>query len=201
MTKIIVAVGSTRRPKLNAVWEALTVFGPSLDPNAPFEVVGAEVESGVRHTPLSRSELMGGARHRAEELVKRAKEEKLSWDYFVGLEGGLDVLSDGDSRSVFLQNWAFVADRNGRGAYGQSGSILLPEILARQVVDEGIELGVAIDAFAGGHGIRDAQGAWGVLTRNMITRQDAFRTAVINAFAPFFNAALYQPLRDAASKQ
>ena len=67
----------------------------------------------------------------------------------------------------------------------------LTEELVRQVVDEGIELGVAIDAFAGGHGIRDAQGAWGVLTRNMITRQDAFRTAVINAFAPFFNSALY----------
>ena len=200
MTKIIVAVGSMRRPKLNAVWEALTVFGPSLDPNAPFEVVGAEVETGVRHTPLSRSELMGGARHRAEELVKRAEEKKLPWDYFVGLEGGLDVLSNGGSRSVFLQNWAFVADRNGNGAYGQSGSILLPEILARQVVDEGIELGVAIDAFAGGHGIRDAQGAWGVLTRNMITRQDAFRTAVINAFAPFFNAALYGPLRNTAQR-
>lgn len=201
MAKIIVAVGSARRPKLNAVWEALTVVGPSLDPNAGFDVVSVEVESGVRHTPLSRSELMGGARHRADELVKRAQEAKLPWDYFVGLEGGLDVLGSGDSRSVFLQNWAFVADKNGNGAYGQSGSILLPEILARQVVDEGIELGVAIDAFAGGHGIRDAQGAWGVLTRNMITRQDAFRTAVINAFAPFFNAALYQPLRGAALKQ
>ena len=200
MTKIIVAVGSTRRPKLNAVWEALTVVGPSLDPNAPFEVVGEEAASGVRHTPLSRADLMTGARNRAEALAKRAKEENLPWDYFVGLEGGLDVLDNGDSRSVFLQNWAYVANKDGRGAYGQSGSILLPEILARQVVDEGVELGVAIDAFAGGHGIRDAQGAWGVLTRNMITRQDAFRTAVINAFAPFFNAALYGPLRNTAQR-
>ncbi|HEV2617659.1 MAG TPA: inosine/xanthosine triphosphatase [Candidatus Acidoferrales bacterium] len=200
MTKIIVAVGSTRRPKLNAVWEALTVVGPSLDPNAPFEVVGEEAASGVRHTPLSRADLMTGARNRAEALAKRAKEENLPWDYFVGLEGGLDVLDNGDSRSVFLQNWAYVANKDGRGAYGQSGSILLPETLARQVVDEGVELGVAIDAFAGGHGIRDAQGAWGVLTRNMITRQDAFRTAVINAFAPFFNAALYGPLRNTAQR-
>ena len=201
MAKIIVAVGSTRRPKLNAVWEALTVFGPSLDPNAPFEVVGAETESGVRHTPLSCSELMAGARNRAEALAKRAREEMLPWGYFVGLEGGLDILSDGDSRNVFLQNWAYVADAGGRGTYGQSGSILLPDALVRQVVDDGIELGVAIDAFAGGHGIRDAQGAWGVLTRNMITRQDAFRTAVINAFAPFFNATMYQPLREAASRE
>jgi len=200
MGKIIVAVGSTRRPKLNAVWEALTVFGPNLDPNAAFEVVGEEVESGVRHTPLSRSDLMTGARNRAEALSKHAKSANLPWSYFVGLEGGLDIISDGGSRSVFLQNWAYAADVHGRGAYGQSGSVLLPELLAQQVVDQGIELGVAIDAFAGGHGLRDAQGAWGVLTRNMITRQDAFRAAVINAFAPFFNAALYRTAQNAAAR-
>ena len=53
------------------------------------------------------------------------------------------------------------------------------------------ELSAAIDHFAGGRGIRDAQGAWGVLTCNLITRQEAFRIAVIHAFAPFFNASLY----------
>jgi len=71
--------------------------------------------------------------------------------------------------------------------------VLLPDALAKRVVDDGVELSNAIDAFAGGHGIRDAQGAWGVLTRNIITRQDAFRVAVINAFAPFFNRAIYSP--------
>ena len=59
------------------------------------------------------------------------------------------------------------------------------------MLDQGVELSVAIDRFAGGQGIRDMQGAWGVLTRNLITRQEAFRIAVIHAFAPFFNAALY----------
>lgn len=191
MKKIIVAVGSTRRPKLNAVWEAVSVFGPTLDPNAQFEVIGAEAESGVRHTPLSRADIMAGARNRAEAIAKQARESNQPWQYFVGLEGGLDVVAVAGERRVFLENWAYAADQSGRGSYGQSGSLLVPEELARQVVDEGVELGVAIDAFAGGHGIRDAQGAWGVLTRSMITRQDAFRTAVINAFAPFFNAPLY----------
>jgi inosine/xanthosine triphosphatase len=192
MPKIIVAVGSTRRPKLNAVWEALTVFGPLLDPNAPFEVVGQEVSSGVRHTPLSRAEIMAGAKRRADALEDRAKKENFPWHFFVGLEGGLEIISSKSKRLVFLENWAYVADRNGISGYGQSGSVLLPDALAKRVVDEGMELGVAIDAFAGGHGIRDGQGAWGVMTRNLITRQDAFRVAVINGFAPFFNAALYR---------
>ena len=189
--KVLVAVGSTRRPKLNAVWEALTVFGPSLDSNAQFDVVGIEVPSGVGHTPRTRAELMAGARQRAEALVALARERGESWHYFVGLEGGLDVVREDSGRLVFLENWAYVTDGT-RGAYGQSGAILLPEPLAARVLDEGIELAAAIDAFAGSQGIRDAQGAWGVLTNNMITRQDAFRTAVINAFAPFFNASLYR---------
>ena len=29
------------------------------------------------------------------------------------------------------------------------------------------------------------------LTRNQISRQEAFRVAVVNAFAPFFNRAVY----------
>ncbi|HKF51388.1 MAG TPA: inosine/xanthosine triphosphatase [Candidatus Acidoferrales bacterium] len=192
MSKIIVAVGTTRQPKLNALREALSTFGPLLDPNAAFEVAGEEVASGVTHTPQSRAEAMAGAKHRAQILEARARELNLLWQFFVGLEGGLDVLSDGAKRLVFLENWAYVSDGNGHSAYGQSGSVLLPETLATRVVDEGIELGIAIDAFAGERDIRDAQGAWGVLTRNLITRQDAFRVALINAFAPFFNAGLYR---------
>jgi inosine/xanthosine triphosphatase len=191
MEKVIVAVGSTRRPKLNAVWEALSVFGPSLHANAQLEVVGVEVASGVGHTPVSRPESMAGARQRAEALARLAADRGHLWRYFVGLEGGLDVVRENGRRLVFLENWAYVADTAGRSAYGHSGGILIPEPLAAEVLDRGVELAAAIDAYAGGHGIRDAQGAWGVLTRNLITRQDAFRTSVINAFAPFFNPALY----------
>jgi inosine/xanthosine triphosphatase len=195
MEKIIVAVGSTRRPKLEAVREALAILGPSLQENAQFDIAGVEVPSGVRHTPLSRESLMAGARQRAEALVQIARERNEPWKYFVGLEGGIDVLRENvrenGARHVFLESWAYVTDGVGRGAFGQSGAVLLPEPLARAVVDQGVELSDAIDAFAGSRGIRDAQGAWGILTHNMITRQDAFRVAVISAFAPFFNRAMY----------
>jgi len=56
-----------------------------------------------------------------------------------------------------------------RGHYGRSGGIELPEALAREVLENGVELSVAIDKFAGAVGIRDAQGAWGVLSNNFIT--------------------------------
>ena len=234
--KIIVAVGSTRRPKVEAVREAMALLGPRLAAGAHFEIVGIEAPSGVAHTPLSREETMLGARQRAEALVRMSREQGSGWNYFVGLEGGLDVIaatvrgervvaSNGlqaaaasregaaatvsresavpatasreraavtvsREKLVFLQNWAYVTDGLVT-AYGQSGGVLLPEALAHTVVDKGVELAHAIDAFAGQHGIRDGQGAWGILTGGVITRQDAFRVAVINAFAPFINRAAY----------
>jgi inosine/xanthosine triphosphatase len=188
---VIVAVGSTRRPKLDAVREVLELLAARLTAGAPAEVRGFDVPSGVRHTPLNREDTMSGARQRAEALVAMARPRKERWKYFVGLEGGLDIVMEGARRHVFLQNWACVTDGQGTSAFGQSGGILLPDELVTSVVDQGVELSAAIDSFAGGDGIRDAQGAWGVLTGGLITRQDAFRIALISAFAPFLNRDAY----------
>jgi inosine/xanthosine triphosphatase len=182
---IIVAVGTKRRPKLDAVREALAVLGPKLETSSTFGVIGVEASSGVRHTPLSREETMSGVRNRAEAVLRVAREKNEPWKYFVGLEGGLDVIRERGNRWVFLENWAYVADASGRGSFGQSGAIALPEALASQVVDQGTELAEAIDTYAGQTGVRDAQGAWGVLTHDLITRQDSYRVALISAFAAF----------------
>ena len=214
MNKITIAVGSKRGPKLNAVTEALQSFSAALAHDAEFEVVGVEVESGVSHTPASRDELMCGARQRAEALFEMSRQSGASWQFFVGLEGGLDVVHEGASadevlrhsglqqnrrRRVFLESWAYVSDGT-RGHYGRSGSIELPEALAHEVLENGVELAVAIDRFAGAVGIRDAQGAWGVLSSNFVTRQEAFRVAVIAAFAPFYNEKMYRSAAVAGSQ-
>jgi inosine/xanthosine triphosphatase len=194
VAKIQIAVGSTRRPKLAAVQEAIREFGALLGPGAEFDVVGVEVESGVGHTPADRQELMLGARQRAEALVRLAREKAEPWQYFVGLEGGLDVIEQHDGRLVLLESWAYVSDGH-KGHYGRSGGVEVPDALAREVLEHGVELSVAIDRFAGAAGIRDAQGAWGVLSSGLISRTEAFRVAVVAAFAPFYNAKMY----DAAS--
>ncbi len=111
MQKLIIAVGSTRRPKLDGVRDAIAEFGPRLDPQAEFEIVGVEAPSGVPDTPLSRAEMMQGARNRAERLRRIAIERSEPWNYFVGVEGGLEILADGHARLVFLENWAYVLDR------------------------------------------------------------------------------------------
>ena len=218
MENIIVAVGSKRGPKVNAVTEALASIRNTLAREIDFEILGIEVPSGVRHTPLSREDLMTGARQRAEALVRIARTENKPWKYFVGLEGGIDVIPGSDvmpnldvipdidivneagKRWVFLENWAYVTDGTSHGAFGQSGAILLPDSLVKTVVDDGVELSQAIDEFAGVHNIRDRQGAWGILTQGLINRQEAFRVAVINAFAPFFNRDVYSSVSRLVSR-
>ena len=191
MSELIIAVGSTRKPKLAAVREAVDGMSDLLAAETSIEIVGVEVESGVNHTPLSREESMRGARQRAESLQQVARQKAKPWNYFVGLEGGLDSVIENGEQRVFLESWAYVSD-GVRGHFGRSGAVELPEALAEEVFVRGGELSIAIDQFAGEAGIRDAQGAWGVLSGNKITRQEAFRVALIAAFAPFFNQPMYR---------
>jgi inosine/xanthosine triphosphatase len=206
MSKSYIAVGSTRGPKLDAVSDALKLCAEHLDPHTQFEVLGFAVDSGVGHTPLSSAESMRGARQRTDTLIQMASAKGEVYQYFIGLEGGLEVVEshaddtdlDGNSgRRVFLESWAYVSDGS-RGHFGRSGGIELPPALAREVLDTGVELAAAIDKFAGMAGIRDNQGAWGVLSNNLITRREAFRVALVAAFAPFYNMNLF-PVARAAS--
>jgi inosine/xanthosine triphosphatase len=212
MRKSLIAVGSTRGPKLDAVCDALKLCAEQLNPNAQFEVLGFAVDSGVGHTPLSSAESMRGARQRTEILIQMSCVKRETYQYFVGLEGGLEVMesdqsreSDGEDtdsagnggRRVFLESWAYVSD-GARGHFGRSGGIELPPALAREVLDKGVELAEAIDKFAGMAGIRDNQGAWGVLSNNLITRREAFRIALVAAFAPFYNVNLFRVARAAS---
>ncbi|HVH61545.1 MAG TPA: DUF84 family protein, partial [Candidatus Sulfotelmatobacter sp.] len=94
MPKTTIAIGSKRGPKINAVKQALEVLSPSFPPATEFELIGFEVDSGVSHTPSSHEELMRGARQRAQTLVEMARKNGFVWHYFVGLEGGLDVIQE-----------------------------------------------------------------------------------------------------------
>lgn len=78
-----------------------------------------------------------------------------------------------------------------RGAFGASGMIVLPTPIAREVVDARRELGEVIDEFSNRRDVRSNEGTWGILTRDLISRKDAFKIALLNAFAPFYNPRAY----------
>jgi len=178
---MLVILGSTRRPKAQALAAVLSELASEL---GPAELRLIDVPSGVPETPLDRADIMGGARNRVEALQKQVPEAQ----FYAGLEGGLHA-QHGPVPGVWLENWAYVS--NGRqGFFGSGGSIPLPDVLAREVVGRGRSLAAVIDELSGKHDVRSGEGTWGVLTGGRVTREEVFRRALLNAFAPFYSRVL-----------
>ena len=153
-------------------------------------VVARAVKTGAPAMPLTDWELMSGARQRALAVRETLVEQKLDADLYVGLEGGFHSISVDGEWHTFLRGWAFVTD-GARNSFGMSPSITVPEAIVKDVIGGKRELGIVIDEVAGARDVRSKQGAWGVLSRDLLTRSMSFEAALIAAFAPFYNSELY----------
>ncbi len=138
--------------------------------------------------PMTDRAILDGARLRAQTLFGRTSSTP-DVQLAIGVEGGLDPLPIDGNRYV-LKTWAAVTDGASWG-YGAGGAILLPDTVTRQVL-AGRELGDVIDEVAGA-AVRGTRGAWGILTLDLVDRQDSFTAAILAALAPFYNPALYRP--------
>ena len=154
------------------------------------KVVARPVKTSAPAMPLTDWELMQGARERALAVLEILVGQKLETDLYVGLEGGFHSISVEGEWHTFLRGWAFVTDGE-RGYFGATPSISVPESIRKNVIEGKRELGLVIDEVAGTRDVRSRQGAWGVLSRDLITRSLSFELALIAAFAPFYNAELY----------
>ncbi len=197
-----IAIGSTREPKVEAVKEAWQVFAAKIlsDPEEKSSFYSYDLSNGSPHMPLSVSDLMEGARGRAENLALQLKREKAEANFYVGLEGGFHVIdSQGPRRQAFLESWAYVSDGY-MGFYGHGGGLYVPSSISDPVIDRGIELGIVMDRLTQQTEVGNKQGTWGVLTQDILTRKHSFVIALIAAFAPFYHPEAYgQVVRGSAS--
>ena len=138
-------------------------------------VAGAAVASGVPDQPWGDEETIRGALTRA-----RAARETTDADAGIGIEGGVVLTEDGSVRSCA---WAAVVMRDGREGIGGSLAMTLPPQVAA-LVRGGMELGHAMDAVTGSHNVKQGVGAVGILTRGLVTRQQAYEVIVAYALAP-----------------
>lgn len=180
VTKKLVVLGSTRRPKAQALEKVLAELQDEI---GKAELRQVEVPSGVAETPLARADIMAGARNRVQALLEAVP----GADFYVGLEGGLHA-EGGETEtagSVWLESWAYVSNGR-RGFFGSGGSIPVPDSIARQTLEQRRSLADVIDELAGKQDVRSGEGTWGVLTNGRVTREEVFRHALLNAFAPFY---------------
>lgn len=185
-----IALGSDRAAKIMAV-RASVARVAELDASwREVNIVARPVKTDAPAMPLTDWELMSGARQRALAVREILLTQKLGADLYIGLEGGFHSIGVDGQWRTFLRGWAFVTDGD-RGYFGSSPSIEVPPAIVNEVVAGKRELGVVIDEVAGVRDVRSKQGAWGVLSRDLLTRSQSFEAALIAAFAPFYNAQLY----------
>ncbi|MDQ5846333.1 MAG: inosine/xanthosine triphosphatase [Acidobacteriota bacterium] len=153
-------------------------------------VLARRVETTVPAMPMNDWELMQGARERALAVRDLLLAQRRSAEIYVGLEGGFHSISIEGEWHIFLRGWAYATDGK-TGAFGATPSISVPQSLAKKVIEGKRELGLVIDEVAGVTDVRSRQGAWGILSRDLVTRAMSFEVALIAAFAPFYNKEMY----------
>lgn len=188
-----VAIGSLRPPKVEAVRSVMAKVMGFLGyrPEA-ISYIAREVESGVSAMPLSVQEIRRGACNRAMEAKRLVEAETGPVDFAIGLEGGFFILSAEDQEHIHLQTWAYVHHQD-KGYYGSSMSMPVPAAVAREVLENKKELGEIIDHFAGRQDVRNQDGAFGVFSLGLLSRQQGLELALIGALAPFYHKKLFHP--------
>lgn len=170
--KIIVA--SHNPVKVNAARQAFeTQF-----PGHSIEIGSADVDSGAGDQPASDTATRQGARTRAI----RASEVIPNADYWVGLEGGIEVLDDQ------LMAFAWMAIKGPSGDISEARSVTLPLPPAiKKLVEQGMELGDANDRVFATINSKQGGGAYGLLTDGLYTRESIYVQTLIIALIPFVN--------------
>ena len=185
-----IALGSDRASKIMAV-RASVARVATIDADwTNANVVARRVETSLPAMPLTDWQLMEGARERALAVRDSLHSRRLEADIYVGLEGGFHSISISGEWHTFLRGWAYATDGE-KSAFGAAPSIAVPADIVKRVVEGRRELGAVIDEVTGGRDIKSKQGAWGVLSRDLVTRSMSFELALIAAFAPFYNPRVY----------
>jgi inosine/xanthosine triphosphatase len=188
---MLVALGSARAAKIMALRAACARVAEVDARWRQAELVARSVETGVPRMPLNDTQLMRGARNRAEAVRELLEAEGNRANFYVGLEGGFHSITFDGERRTFLHGWAYVTN-GARGYFGHAPAVTVPLSIVARVERTGRELGEVIDEVAASKDVRSREGAWGVLSRGLLTRAMSFETALVAAFAPFYNSSLYE---------
>ena len=154
----------------------------ALLPKATLDVRGVAVESGVSDQPTSDEETRRGARNRANN----ASASEPDADYWVGLEGGIEVVEE----QLMAFAWIAIRDRDGRISDARSATLPLPAAV-KALIDQGLELGDANDRVFATLNSKQGGGAYGLLTDGLYTRESVYTQTAVLALLPFVNE-LYQ---------
>lgn len=147
-------IGSKNPAKINAV----EVIFPS------HQVIAMDVPSNVAAQPMSDEETRQGAINRAQQCMQAA-----SHSIGIGLEGGVMHIDN----QLYICNWGALVTQNGTVYTASGARIALPEAFVAQL-NNGVELGSLMDDYADKQNVRQKEGAVGIFTNDLVSRQEMF---------------------------
>jgi len=170
--KIVVA--SQNPVKIGATREAFATQFPGV----PLEMLSVDVDSGVGDQPMSDTATRAGARARAHGAMEAHPDA----DFWVGLEGGIEVIDD----QLMAFAWMAVKGTTGEISEARSTTLPLPPAI-KELVESGMELGEANDKVFATINSKQGGGAFGLLTDGLHTRESIYAQTLVMALIPFVN--------------
>lgn len=161
--------------------QAIRLGFERLFPDECFEILTTSVPSGVSDQPLSDEETLQGATNRASGAAQAFPQG----DFWIGIEGGIE--DHNGQMAAFAWVVVYTPRQFGKG---RSGTFFLPPAVAG-LIRQGKELGEADDIVFKKQNSKQANGAIGILTGDVIDRTSLYEHAVILALVPFKNPELY----------
>ncbi|GEM01959.1 inosine/xanthosine triphosphatase [Halolactibacillus halophilus] len=154
-----IVLGSKNKAKQQAVND---VFKDSM-------IYTIDAPSDVSAQPFSDQETLAGAINRSM-YARNTLENGIG----IGLEGGVMEIGD----QLFLTNWGALTDESHHTYVAGGARIPLPKAIAKEL-KPGIELGDVMADFTKDKHIRHHQGAIGIFTHGLITRDTMFEHVLL----------------------
>jgi inosine/xanthosine triphosphatase len=174
MIKIV--VGSNNPVKISAAKTAICDILSIKE----VECVGINAPSNVSEQPMTTEETKHGAINRVQYCQQHTQA-----DFYVAIEGGVDQFEHGPATFAFVA----ITDQK-HMSIGRSCNLPLPLVIY-QALKSGEELGHVMDRLFNTDNVKQKQGAIGLLTNGLATRESVYQQAIILAMAPFIHPELY----------
>ncbi|MDP2091213.1 MAG: inosine/xanthosine triphosphatase [Candidatus Gracilibacteria bacterium] len=175
---MIIAIGTTRLPKVEGIKEGIKSC-PYLNHIENIEYILEKSDSNISDMPLSIDEIILGAKNRSQNMKKSG----IVADFYIGIEGGTTKIGN----KKYIGGVVYIENKEGKGHYGISAMMEVPDIIEDMLYNKGLELGPVMGELSGKTDIRSENGSMGAWSNDMFTRIDEFATAFKAAICPFYN--------------
>ena len=175
-----VNVGSQNKGKIKAVNVALSHYFDDLNVN------GVEVDSEVHNQPKTIQEIVKGAKNRAIAAFKHG-----NCELGIGIESG--IFKFPETHSGYVDTSCTVIFDGKEFFVGSSPCFEYPKKVIDAILNDGKEVCKIFNELGwGDEGFHQREGAIGVLTKGVITREKYSEFSVIMALTRYLNKELYK---------